>query len=87
MKTLIYFFGGQFFNTCFVLWAFLLQCLSDEMRYSLVAKGRRTKCITVVTTLVDPKEYPAEEIAELYGARWNVELDIRHIKQTLNMKH
>ena len=34
-------------------------------RYSLVAKGRRSKVITVVTTLVDPVEYPAEEIAEL----------------------
>ena len=57
------------------------------IKYSLVAQGRRTKCITVVTTLVDPVEYTAEEIAELYGARWNVELDIRDIKQTLNIDH
>lgn len=57
------------------------------VRYSLVAQGRRSKSITVVTTLVDPVEYPAEEIAELYGHRWNVELDIRQIKQTLNMDH
>ena len=32
-------------------------------------------------------EYPKEEIAERYSYRWNVELDIRHIKQTLNMDH
>ena len=57
------------------------------VRYSLVAQGRRSKVITVVTTLTDPIEYPAEEIAELYGHRWNVELDIRHIKQTLNIDH
>jgi len=55
------------------------------MRYSLVARGRRSKSITVVTTLTDSVEYPAEEIAELYGHRWNVELDIRQIKQTLNI--
>ena len=53
------------------------------VRYSLVAQGRRSKSVTVVTTLVDPVEYPAEEIAELYGHRWNVELDIRQIKRTL----
>jgi len=57
------------------------------IRYSLVAKGRRSKSITVVTTLVDSVKFPAEEIAQLYGHRWNVELDIRQIKQTLNMDH
>lgn len=57
------------------------------IQYSLVCKGRRSKMITVVTTLTDPVEYPKEEIAELYGHRWNVELDIRQIKQTLNMDH
>ncbi len=57
------------------------------IRYSLAARGRRSKSIVVVTTLVDPVEYPAEEIAELYGHRWNVELDIRQIKRTLNMDH
>ena len=57
------------------------------VRYSLVAKGRRSKVITAITTLVDPVEYPAEEIAELYGHRWSVELDIRHIKRTLNIDH
>ena len=57
------------------------------IRYSLVARGRRSKSITVVTALVDPDEYSAAEIAELYGHRWNVELDIRHIKRTLNLDH
>ena len=58
-----------------------------QIRYSLAGKGRRTRSVTVVTTLVDVAEYPAEEIAELYGHRWNVELDIRQIKRTLNMDH
>ena len=57
------------------------------IRYSLTGKGRRSKSITVVTTLVDPKQHDAASIAELYGHRWNVELDIRQIKRTLNMDH
>jgi len=57
------------------------------VRYSLVAEGYRTKSITVITTLADPGEYSAEDIAELYGLRWSVELDIRHVKRSLNMDH
>ena len=41
----------------------------------------------MVTTLTDPKAYPAEDIATLYSLRWNVELDIRDIKQTLGLDH
>jgi IS4 transposase len=37
----------------------------------------------VVTTLTDAEAFTKEDIAELYGFRWNVELDIRAIKQTL----
>jgi putative transposase len=57
------------------------------IRFNIIVPGRRTRTITVVTTLLDPNEYSAEAIAELYGYRWNVELDIRHIKQTLNLDH
>ena len=56
-------------------------------RFNIIVPGRRTRAITIVTTLVDPHEYSAEAIAELYGYRWNVELDIRHVKQTLNLDH
>ena len=58
-----------------------------EIRYSVVEKGRRTKTLTVVTTLTDADLYTKEEIADLYGFRWNVELDIRSIKQSLNLGH
>lgn len=57
------------------------------VKYSLSCQGRRSKTITAVTTLVDHEGYPKEEIAELYSHRWNVELDIRQIKQTLNIDH
>ena len=43
--------------------------------------------ITVITTLIDPVAYPMEYIAALYGYRWNAELDIRDIKQTLGLDH
>jgi hypothetical protein len=58
-----------------------------ELRFDVTDSGRRTETITVVTTLTDPKAHPAEDIATLYGFRWNVELDIRNIKQTLNLDH
>jgi hypothetical protein len=58
-----------------------------EIRYNIVEKGRRTQTLTVVTTLTDADQYTKEEIAELYGFRWNVELDIRSIKQSLNLAH
>jgi hypothetical protein len=58
-----------------------------ELRYAVVEKGRRTKMITVVTTLTDATVYSTEEIAELYGFRWNAELDIRAIKSSLNLGH
>ena len=56
-----------------------------ELRVKVAKRGFRTKEFVVVTTLVDPKEYPREELAGLYRARWHVELDIRSIKQTMRM--
>ena len=58
-----------------------------EIRYNIVVKGRRTRTLTVVTTLIDADEYTKDDIAELYGFRWNVELDIRSIKTSLNLAH
>ena len=58
-----------------------------ELRFEVSVPGRRTETITVITTLTDPEAYSAEDIATLYGLRWNVELDIRDIKQTLGLDH
>lgn len=57
-----------------------------EIRYHIVEKGKRTQSMTVITTLLD-NELTKEEIAELYGFRWNVELDLRCIKDSLNLDH
>lgn len=58
-----------------------------EIRYNIVERGRRTRTIDIITTLVDADEYSKEDIAELYGFRWNSELDIRSIKASLNLGH
>jgi putative transposase len=58
-----------------------------EIRYCIVEPGRRVELLTVVTTLLDADTYSRQDIAQLYGFRWNSELDIRSIKQALNLIH
>ena len=45
-----------------------------EVRVRIGQPGFRTKALVVVTTLLDPKRYPKEDLAELYRARWNNEV-------------
>ena len=47
--------------------------------------GFRTESLVVVSSLTNSKEYPQEDLAELYRRRWLAELDIRAIKITLGM--
>jgi len=56
-----------------------------EIRYTIRAAGCRTRVVTVVTTVLDPERYPAADVAALYGQRWQIELNFRHLKQTLKM--
>jgi hypothetical protein len=41
--------------------------------------------VTLITTLVDTKAFPTHKIIELYHSRWDVELDLRHLKTSLGM--
>jgi hypothetical protein len=41
----------------------------------------------LATTLLDAEKYDAQELAELYGRRWSVELHIRSIKTQMTMEH
>jgi hypothetical protein len=59
--------------------------LVRELRYSLSSPGRRSQSVTLMTTLVDADHYPAAAIAELYGQRWQVETNLRHLKNTLGL--
>lgn len=58
-----------------------------EVKFDVKVPGYRVRSLTIVTTLTDPKTYSREDLAELYGFRWNAELDIRQIKQTLHLDH
>ncbi len=57
-----------------------------ELRYTIPAKGQRTRVITIATTLLDPTLYPKEAVAELYGLRWQVETHFAELKTTLRMR-
>src|SRR6185369_17950170 len=45
----------------------------------------RIKSLIVATTLLDANEFTKDDLAQLYRARWNAELDLRSLKQTLQM--
>jgi hypothetical protein len=57
-----------------------------ELRYRITRRGYRSRQVTLVTTLLDPERYPKQAVAELYGRRWQVETDLRHLKTTMRME-
>jgi len=57
-----------------------------ETRFVLASRGQRTGVVTIATTLLDPRLYPKEKIAELYGVRWQVETHFAELKTTLRMR-
>ncbi|MBD2511884.1 IS4 family transposase [Nostoc muscorum FACHB-395] len=56
-----------------------------EIYYYIVIPGFRTERVSLITTLLDTITYSTLEIVGLYGKRWDVELDLRHLKTTLGM--
>jgi hypothetical protein len=56
-----------------------------ELRYRVAVPGYRVREITLVTTLRDAATYPASALADLYYRRWQVEVNFREIKITMNM--
>ena len=56
-----------------------------ELRVRVDKKGFRTRQFVIVTSLLDPIAYPAWELAGLYRARWHAELDIRTVKDLMQM--
>ncbi len=57
-----------------------------ELRCTVRRTGFRTRTIIIVTTLLDPELYPAEELTGLFALRWHCELDLRSLKQVLGMR-
>jgi DDE family transposase len=56
-----------------------------EARIRVRQPGFRTRSVVVVTTLLGPEQASKEELASLYRARWNNELDLRSLKSTMQM--
>ncbi len=56
-----------------------------EIYYYIVVPGFRTERVSLITTLLDTTTYSTLDIVGLYGQRWDVELDLRHLKTTLGM--
>jgi hypothetical protein len=56
------------------------------IRFTAEIRGFRGRRITLATTLVDPKLYPAAEIIELYARRWRLELCLRDLKTTMGLE-
>jgi len=57
-----------------------------ELRYRITARGMRTRRVSITTTLLDSMRYPKREIARLYGLRWEIETNFRHMKTTMGMQ-
>jgi hypothetical protein len=58
-----------------------------EVRVRVAEPGFRVETLVVVTTLTDADDYDKEEISDLYRERWQVELDIRSLKVSLQMEY
>jgi IS4 transposase len=58
-----------------------------EIRFQVVEPGRRTRKLTIITTLTNPETYTAEDITKLYGYRWHAEIFFRFLKHVLGCRH
>ena len=68
------------------LWETLVQTICvREISFRVEQKGFRSRELTIITTLLDPVQYPAEELAELYLKRWRIELWFDDIKTSMQM--
>src|SRR5512138_1379895 len=56
-----------------------------ELRVSVKQPGFRVDELVLVTTMLDGEEYTKKELADLFLQRWNIELDLRSIKDVLQM--
>ncbi len=56
-----------------------------ELRFKVQQPGFRVNELVLVTTMLDAEAYTKEELADLFLQRWNIELDLRSIKDVLQM--
>ena len=56
-----------------------------EIHVRVEQAGFRTETLVIATTLLDANVFTKNDLAQLYRARWHAELDLRSLKQTLQM--
>lgn len=56
-----------------------------EVRLEVSHPGFRTRQIVVVTSLADAEMFSAAELTDLYRQRWHAELDLKSLKDTMQM--
>ena len=56
-----------------------------ELRFTVEQPGFRVNELVLVTTMLDATEYTKEDLADLFIQRWNIEVDLRSIKDVLQM--
>ena len=56
-----------------------------QISFRVYRKGFRVQWAWIITTLLDPEKYPAQELIELYSQRWQVEVYFRDLKKTLGI--
>jgi hypothetical protein len=56
-----------------------------ELRLRIGVAGFRVQELVLVTTLLDPTQFTAEELGALFRQRWQIELDLRSIKSVMGM--
>ena len=56
-----------------------------ELRRTVTGPAGNPVTLTMVTTLADPRAYPAAALLDLRRRRWDVETNIRHLKSTMRL--
>jgi len=67
-------------------WAALPGDLCLRQLTVAVRAAGRCRRVTLITDLTDPATHPAATLAEWYRRRWEIEIDVRHLKQTMNLE-
>jgi hypothetical protein len=56
-----------------------------EVRYKLPVGKSRVRIVILVTTLFDAHAFPPAELQKLYGWRWQIETNFKHLKTTMKL--
>lgn len=56
-----------------------------EIKRTVLLASDKSQTMVVITTLLDQQQYPAEDLLELLKDRWQIEVNLRHLKTTMKM--